>query len=219
MTRRPTLGVLAAGVLLAALWGCSGSAATSSSPSSDTALASSPASQAAPSVAESSAPEPSAGSSAAEPSFAIPSFTLPSGAKDLEALLPDKICGETAIKLSMSGDQFMANADAEFKATLATLGKGPGDVAFAIAAGSGTGCTAGIFRIKGVDENTLQQSFLAEEQKTGTTYTQGNVGGKNVYISTATSGTKQYAYFHGDAVIFAQGKDEASAATILQQLP
>jgi hypothetical protein len=212
MGTRRIIGALATGALLVTMWGCGGSAA--SSPSTAAAQPTAAASQAAPSAAESSA----AGPSSAEASFAIPSFVLPSGAKDLEALLPATLCGETAIKASMSGDQFMATADATFKAILGSLGKQASDVSFAIAGAAASGCSAGIFRIAGVDQNLLQQTFVAEEQKTGATVSQGSVGGKSVYISTQ-SGGKEYVYFKGDAVIFAQAKDEASAAGILQQLP
>jgi hypothetical protein len=194
------------------IWGCGGSAATS--PSTAAAQPSTVASQAEPSAAESSAAEPSS----AAASFVIPSFALPSGAKDLEALLPATLCGETALKASMSGDQFMATADATFKAILGSLGKQASDVSFAIAGAATSGCSAGIFRIAGVDQNLLQQTFVAEEQKTGATVSQGSVGGKSVYIS-AQSGGKEYVYFKGDAVIFAQAKDETAAAGILQQLP
>ncbi|MEA2546520.1 MAG: hypothetical protein QOI09_1793 [Chloroflexota bacterium] len=212
MGTRRIIGALATGALLVTIWGCGGSAATS--PSTAAAQPSTVASQAEPSAAESSAAEPSL----AAASFVIPSFALPSGAKDLEALLPATLCGETALKASMSGDQFMATADATFKAILGSLGKQASDVSFAIAGAATSGCSAGIFRIAGVDQNLLQQTFVAEEQKTGATVSQGSVGGKSVYIS-AQSGGKEYVYFKGDAVIFAQAKDETAAAGILQQLP
>lgn len=223
MTRRQITRAFAAGALLAAVWGCGGSAATSQSaaaPSTSPAAAASTAVE--PSVAQPSQAQPSvAQPSTAVSSFALPSFELPSGAKDLEALLPDELCGVTAIKLSMSGEQFMTDADAEFKATLATLGKQASDVSFAIAASTGSGCTAGIFRVKGIVTNLLEQALVAAEKKSGTTYTQGSVGGKNVYITDTTGATasKQYVYFKGDAAIFAEAKDEATATAILQQLP
>jgi hypothetical protein len=174
-------------------------------------------SQAAQSVAPPSAAASVAASSGGAPSFAIPSFVLPSEAKDLEALLPNTLCGATATKASMTGTSFMATADDSFKATLAALGKQPSDVAFAFAFTT-AGCGAGIFRINGVDQGALKQGLLAEEQKSGNTYTQATVGGKSVYVSAQGSG-KQYVYFAGDAVIFAQAKDDATAAGILQQLP
>jgi hypothetical protein len=212
-TRRIT-GALVAGALIASLWACSSS--TGSSPSAAAADQSSqaPASVAEPSVAEASQAEPSQ----AEASFAIPSFVLPSGAKDLEALLPDTICGVKAIKASQTGDQFAATASEEFKAALQTVGKSISDVAFAFAIAPDQSCSAGIFRVKDVNQNTLQQAILDAEQKSGTTYTQSTVGGKSVYVTDSGSG-KQYVYFKGDAAIFAQAKTESDAAGILQNLP
>lgn len=209
MTYRKTVGTLATGVLLATLLGCGGSAAASAS----TAAASTQPSAAAPSTESSAAAPSSAGSS-----IGIPSFALPSGAKDLEALLPAQICGETAIKLSMSGEQFAATADPTFKAVLAALGKTASDVSFAVAGSATSGCTAGIFRISGVDQNRLQQTFVSQEQATGTTVTQASVGGKSVYVLAQGAAT-EYVYFKGDAVIFAQAKTESAAASILQVLP
>jgi len=91
MGTRRIIGALATGAVLVTMWGCGGSAA--SSPSTAAAQPSAAASQAAPSAAESSA----AGPSSAAASFVLPSFVLPSGAKDLEALLPATLCGETAL--------------------------------------------------------------------------------------------------------------------------
>ena len=210
MTIRSIIGALGAGALVVTLWGC-GSAA----PSKSAAPPSAPVSAAVASAAEPSAAAPSQAGS----SIAIPSFSLPSDAKDLEALLPSTMCGGTATKASVSGSNLGQSVDPQFLAALQALGKSQSDVAFAFAFAQG-GCTAGIFRIAGVDSGALQSTLLAEEQKSGTTYTQGTVGGKSVYISSASSSAaKQYVYFHGDAVIFAQAPDEAKAATILQALP
>ena len=209
MGTRRIVGALATGALVASLWACGSSTASSPSAAAGNQPTQAPPSAAEPSVAE---------ASQAEASLAIPSFVLPSGAKDLEALLPDQICGVNAIKASESGEQFAATASEEFKAALQAVGKSVSDVAFAFAAAPDQSCTAGIFRIKGVDQNTLQQALLAEEQKSGTTYTQSTVGGKSVYVGDSGSG-KQYVYFKGDAAIFAQAKTEADAAGILQNLP
>lgn len=214
MGTRRIVGALATGALVASLWACGSSTASSPSAAAGNQPTQAPPSAAEPSVAEASQAEPSQ----AEASLAIPSFVLPSGAKDLEALLPDQICGVKAIKASESGEQFAATASEEFKAALQAVGKSVSDVAFAFAAAPDQSCTAGIFRIKGVDQNTLQQALLAEEQKSGTTYTQSTVGGKSVYVGDSGSG-KQYVYFKGDAAIFAQAKTEADAAGILQNLP
>ncbi len=221
MNGRTTRRILASGLLIAALAGCSGSATSSPAASSDSGASQAAAlpSSASPSSASPSAAEPSAAQpSAAEPSVAIPSLVLPSGAKDLEALLPDTMCGVKTVKLSMSGAQFVGAADAQFVATLQALGKTASDVAFAVASTpGGSGCVAGIFRIKGVDTGAFQAALLAQEQKSGTTYTQSTVGGKSVYVSDAS--TKQYVYFSGDAVIFAAAKDEKNVPGILQALP
>ena len=209
--------VLATSGLVAILWGCGSQAAGSP------AAATSPSSAAPSSAASSAAVASDAGTSAATPSdagasFAIPSFELPSGAKDLEALLPDTLCSVKAIKVSMSGAQFSATADKTFIATLQALGKQPSDVSFAIAGSQS--CSAGIFRIAGVDTSLLQTTFLAEEQKTGSAYTQGSVGGRDVFIAAASGDTgKQYVYFKGDAAIFVQAGKDSDAASILATMP
>jgi hypothetical protein len=213
-----TIRRLAAGAMLVALMaGCGGAA----SPSASTGSAAP--SVAAPSVAASTeastAPSEAAPSEAAPstaPSIALPS--LPSEAKDLEAVLPSSLCGTTATKVSLSGASFAANADPDFKAVLSALGKSPSDVAFAIAIAGDSGCGAGIFRVQGVDSGALQAAFNAQVQKSGDTFTDKNVGGKDVKIQ-ATSGVSNYLYFKGDALIFASAKTEADAASILQQLP
>jgi hypothetical protein len=222
--RRSTIAANAALVgLVVVLWGC-GAAATPI-PASGTVASTAPstADSSAASAAAPSTPVASAEGSIAEPSaaggsFAIPSFILPSGAKDLEALLPNTICGGQALKASMTGDQFMTAGDPEFQRVLTALGKQATDVAFAVAA-SPAGCTAGIFRIKGVDTAVLEAAFLAEETKQGKTYTKSTVGGKSVYAETATGAAVMYVYFAGDAAIFVQAKDAAQAAEIIQQLP
>jgi hypothetical protein len=224
MARRTT-AALASGVLVIVLWGC-GAAATpipstggsSAAASQAAAPSEAPPSAAAPSAAEASAAAPSTGGG--EASFALPSITLPSDAKDLEALLPSTLCGSAATKASVSGASLGQTVDPTFLSTLQALGKSVNDVAFAFAFSQATSCGAGIFRIQGVDPGALQSTMVAQEQKSGDTFTQGNVGGKAVFISDSSSGGgKQYVYFHGDAVIFAQAPDETKAATILQALP
>jgi hypothetical protein len=201
MAPRPISGAFAAGVLLVTLWGCGGSAASSQ-------LA------APPSAAAGSAAEPST----AQPSIATPSFVLPSAAKDVEALLPDQICGMKAVKSSISGEQVMTSADEDFKAILQALGKRASDVTVTSAVALNTGCSAGILRIMGADPGLLEQTYLAQQEKSGHTYTQKTVGGRNVYFADSTGGLT-YVSFHGDAMIFTVTQDEASAAAIIQQLP
>jgi hypothetical protein len=219
-----TLASLAGFVVV--LWGC-GAAATPI-PASGAVAPTAPSAAASTALSGGASGEPSdagasTGASAAEPSsaggsFAIPSFVLPSSAKDLEALLPSTICGAQALKASMTGDQFMAQGDPEFQRVLTALGKQSTDVAFALAASPG-GCTAGIFRIKGVDASLIAAAFLAEEQKQGTTFTKSTVAGKSVYADTAAGADVMYVYFANDAAIFVQAKDAGQAAEILKQLP
>ena len=208
-----TLAVIA---LVASLAACN--AATSSGSPAASAVAPT---QAPPSAA-SEAPSSSAD---ALPSLDLGSFAIPSfgGAADLEAMLPREICGATTQKFSMSGADFEAFAeDDEFTATLEGLGKTAADVSFAISAplAGDTDCGAGIFRISGADPARLQQVYLEAAESEGGSYTTGTIGGKNVFVITATDDTgKQYVYFKGDAVLFAQAPDDATAAEILALLP
>ena len=48
----------------------------------------------------------------AAPSITIPNFAFPSTDKELEALLPDTMCGGKTQKFSMGGDVFESSADA-----------------------------------------------------------------------------------------------------------
>jgi hypothetical protein len=205
------VGAIAVAALLAA---CGTSGATGSAGSSPSAAASVDAPSAA---APSESPH---AASSAGPTLDLGSFDLPSGAKELEAILPNEMCGSTAIKFSMSGDQFADGADEEFISLLAALGKSPSDTSFAAAGSTDGDCGAGIFRINGVDTNQLQQTFLAASQDEGTTYSQSSIGGKNVFVLTMEGETdKQWVYFQGDAMLFVTADDEAQAATIIEDMP
>jgi hypothetical protein len=218
MARRPLAAAVASGILVIILWGC-GAAAT---PIPSTGAASpAAASQAAASV-EASAAEPSvaaasgAAGSPAAASIALPS--LPSEAKDLEALLPDTICGAKATKLSMNGASFLSSAGSEFSSALSALGKTPADVSVAVAGGT-TGCSAVVFRIAGVDQNSLQTAIMAAVPKGGTAPTQTTIGGKTVFAVTDASGKKSLVYFKNDTVFIAEAASDADAAALLQAFP
>jgi hypothetical protein len=177
--------------------------------------ASEPGATASPAAADT--PEPSE----ALPSISIPSFALPSGAKDLEALLPDTMCGADATKFSMGGAEFAAaGSTPEFESALSALGKSASDVSFAAAAGGATGCTAGIFRVNGVDAGRFSQVYLdAAGESAGNPYTQTTVNGKSVYSVTTGAGSTQYVYFNGDAVLFVQANTADDAASVLKDMP
>ena len=124
MSRQTIAGAVASCVLLATLSAC-GAAATPVPAASTVAAAPSVAapSAAAPSVAAPSVAAPSVEPTTSEPSNAFPSFALPSEAKDLEALLPDTLCGTKALKASMSGTSFAKTADQEFLDALKAVGR------------------------------------------------------------------------------------------------
>lgn len=174
---------------------------------------------AAPSTGASSA---GAASSAAPsllvPSLAIPSVVLPSTEKELEALLPATMCGQTSIKTSLSGDTFAASGDAELKALMEQLGKTPADVSFAAAIAGASGCTATIFRVKGADTNKLREVFIAEASKEGPPPQEKTIGGKTVLVGSDEN-KFGFAYFTGDAVILITAPDDAKAAEIAAALP
>jgi hypothetical protein len=216
MARRALVGFVASGALCIALVGCGAAATPTPSASSAAELPS----QAAPSVAAPSAAEPSATeSSAAAPSTGTqPSFSLPSDAKDLEALLPDSLCGGKSIKTSMNGTTLGSAGQSDLVKALAALGKSATDITLAIAIEPTSNCTAGILRIKGVDTSLLQSAMMAAAAQSGTTATQTTVGGKTVYKDAGTDSTT-YVYFSGDSVIFASAKKDSDAASIVQSLP
>jgi hypothetical protein len=189
-----------------------------SSPSPSTAAAASAqASQAAPSTAATEA-------ASAEASVAIPSFTLPSSDKEVEALLPDKLCGKGVQKASISGAQAVGT-DEDTQGILRSLGKSPSDVSLAIAfadPATNAGCkvAAAIFRVKGANSDQLANAFKEVAQKQGEQFSERAVGGKNVYVSVNKSGdTTTYAYFNGDALLFVTAPDDATAGPALQDMP
>jgi hypothetical protein len=202
---------------------CSSSSA-STAPSSAGGATSQPTTaptSAAPSV-ESAAPS---AAESATPSIAIPTFILPNDDKGLEALLPAKLCGTEALKLSVSGARFAATETPAQKAVLDQLGKTSADVAFAVSSPSPTAdncnTSAFVYRIKGADPEKFKALFIAlAKQEEGTTYVTGNVGGKDVYIGTTPGNdTTTYAYFKGDALFGVDAPDDASAAPALQVMP
>jgi hypothetical protein len=211
------IGPLLAVAAIVVLTGCGGNAAASVAPTSALPSAAAPASEEA-STAASEAASQAAPSGAG---IAFPSFAFPSSDKALEALIPDKICGQTAIKLSFSGSTFASSGDPELKAMLDALGKSAADVSMAVGAAPAAGkCAAGIFRVKGADPNRLQQVFQAEAAKSGDTYSVKSIGGKDVYVAAgASSSSLQYAWIAGDALVFVAADDEAQAATIIAALP
>jgi hypothetical protein len=167
---------------------------------------------------------------ATTPVPATPVVGLPSGLDipsfnsdvDLEAQLPSTFCGQTTTKFSFAGSDFV-EADEEFAAVVAALGRSAADVSVAGASVTGGECEGiGLiaFRIKGADGGRFEQLFIdAQEKDTGTRPTRSNVGGKDVWVFTDSSGTKNYIYFRGDTIFGVSADTDADAAKGLAVLP
>jgi len=206
MARRTLVGAITSGTLCLVLVGCGGTAT--------------------PSPAASAAELPSTAPSVAAPSVAAPSAaastgTQAAGATDLEALLPDTLCGAASVKTSRTGDQLatVGGSDlAQAFAALAALGKSSNDVALAVATAPNSDCTVGILRITGIDTSLLQAAMNAAASQAGSTATQTTIGGKSVW-KTVGAGNTTYTYFNGDKVVFATAKTDADAESIFSSLP
>jgi hypothetical protein len=178
-------------------------------------------------AAASTAPSPNASAASGEPSsqasggFSFPPIaSLPSVDKELEARLPSELCGGPADKLSIPGTAFVSQAEPEFAATVARLGKSPADVVVAGANGpfqvdGPCNETVAIVRVKGADPAQLQTVFVEEARKDGPV-DQKSLGGKNIFFDAASGDF--YVYFVGDAMFIVTAPDEATAAEILAQL-
>jgi hypothetical protein len=204
MSKRPaSIGRFAAvlGALALALAACGGAAAPSTSPGAATT------------------PSPAASSPIELPSVEIPSFQSD---VDLEAQLPSEFCGQPTEKFSFSGAETVSS-DEQFAAIVAALGRSAADVSVAGAASKAPEC-AGIqlfaFRIKGAEGGRFEQLFIdAQEQETGTRPTRSNVGGKDVWVFTDSTGITSYIYFRGDTIFGVSAQSEADAAKGLAILP
>lgn len=153
------------------------------------------------------------------PSFEIPSFQAD---VDLEAQLPSEFCGQPTEKFSFTGAEVVSNDD-EFAAIVAALGRSAADVSVAGASSEAPEC-AGIqliaFRIKGADGGRFEQLFIdAQEQDTGTRPTRSNVGGKDVWVFTDSTGITSYIYFRGDTIFGVSSESPEDAAKGLAVMP
>jgi len=196
-------------VALVALIGCSSTTGGSSAPASS-----------APGSAAASAAAPSeAAPSEAAASEAVPGFSFPSSDKELEALIPDELCGVKVTKISAKGEEAIGADNTEMLGVLQGLGKSVSDVGVAMGMDmtGGSTCSVFIFRIAGADEGKLRDLFKQEAQKEGMTYTELSLGGKNVARTDATKFT--YAWGKGDGLIVVSADTEANAADIISQLP
>jgi hypothetical protein len=200
---------------LVALIGCSSSGGSSAPGSSAPSAA--PSVAAASEAAASLAAPSEAAPSAVAASGALPSFLLPSDDKELEALIPDKICGVKVTKLSVKGDKALGADPGQMLAVLNGLGKTTADVGMAMGLAGTSKCAVFILRIAGVDESRLRDLMKQYAQANAMTWEEKSLGGKTV---ARTDPNKfQYAYVKGDGVISVGADSEAHAAEIISQLP
>lgn len=163
---------------------------------------------------------PTQGADASElPGF---SFAIPSGFnadKDLEALLPDDIGGETVQKLSMTGDSFMGvgQGTEDLQKVLDQFGKSPSDLSVAFA--SSTKASIIAFRIKGVDGSKIFDAFLAASQDQDVaSMSDVNIAGKAAKKVTDSTGQTLYLYATGDAIVTITDINGGLTDPVLQQI-
>lgn len=160
---------------------------------------------------------------------AIPS--LPSDAKDLEALIPDKIGNLTLIKASMTGKEFVGSAGAPQEAQdfLSGLGVSTDDVTVALGLGAdttGVGHAVAVllFRAQGASSDRLLSLFKEatdRERKTPLDWQPASLGGKDVQKAAdpQQGGNTIYLYATGDLLVFVTAGDDTQAGEALAALP
>jgi hypothetical protein len=160
---------------------------------------------------------------------AIPS--LPSSAKDLEALIPDKIGTITLQKASMTGNEFVGsgNATQEAQDFLNGLGVATDDVSVAIGfgadiSGSGDAVAVLLFRAKGASSDRLLSLFkdaTNRERKTPLVWVPATLGSKQVEkASDPEQGNASiYLYATGDLLAFVTAGNDTNATEALSALP
>jgi hypothetical protein len=218
---------LSAAALLAATLALAACGAAASPSPSASAAATSATSPSAAATTDSSPTESAASASAGAthdasgaPSGELPGFSLPSGAQELEAVLPDEICGTAAQKFSLSGKDFEEDADPEMQAVLDEIGASASDVSMAVAGSAtagGDACGAGILRIAGANTDQIRTAFLAATEQEGDTITEQQLAGRTVY-TVVSAGDTQHVYFTGDAIVFVSAP-EGELEGLLSELP
>jgi hypothetical protein len=209
-------------IALIALVACSGASGGSASPSASAATSAGPSSGNAPaqSAAPSSAAPSEAAASQPAASEPAPQYTFPSDDKELEAVIPNTLCGAKAQKLSMKGqDVFNDESSAEIAAALKAVGKSTDDVSAAagFSLDPSAGCAVIIIRIKGIDEGQLRDLLIAEAKKENQAFQETSLAGKTVY--TDDPAKFDYTYIKGDGVIIITAKSKKDAEDLISHLP
>jgi hypothetical protein len=153
---------------------------------------------------------PSLAPSLALPSVAVPSLAIPSftSDKELEAALPSTYKGVALRKISFVGSDLFRQSTPQTQqltAVLASLGKTPADLSFAIASDPTGKLAVGFaaYRVKGVDASRWLPAFesVASAQEPGTTVTQLTADGKTVTrITNPKTTNASYVWPQGDVL-------------------
>jgi hypothetical protein len=231
MNRLQTAGL--AGLLAILVAACSSQPSTTPA-TSTSPIPSSQAPVATPSPSVSEAPASTEPSSEASAGASLPDFLGGlHGAPDLEALLPDTLGGQPAIKMSFDGEQIQqlgsATGQTEFEDVFSQLDVDPADASIAIAtsqAAGGSVVTA--FRTPGVDEAKLLDAMKQAAAQGATekvTWATETVGGKSVVtaaiseVESANPNTKVYMYLKDDTLYQIITADETIATEAISALP
>jgi len=150
-----------------------------------------------------SLPGQSSGTGASGAGGSIPAISIGS-AKDLEALLPDQLCGQPAEKASGSGTANLPGPSGSvdpFGGLVGALG-GTGSVGAAVVQpkdGSTCKVSAGAFQITGIGQGMLNTLLSVMAAGSGGEAKGANVGGKAV-VKVTDQEAPLYVYAKGDIV-------------------
>jgi len=143
------------------------------------------------------------------------------GAKDLEATLPDLLCGQPSKKQSIAAGVTTQLPDASsnpYSALFASLGSG----AFAVAEpASRDTCkvSAAAFRLQGANQFLIQAFLLAAASDSSGQSTQVNLGGKAATKIDDQTDEILYIYVKGDTIYVVGAPGDDLAGPVLSALP
>jgi hypothetical protein len=142
------------------------------------------------------------------------------GAKDLEATLPDQLCGQPSKKQSFAaGATELPDASSNpYSALIALLGTG----SFAIAEPTSSDTckvSAAAFRMQGANQFLIQAFLLAAASDSSGQSTQVNLGGKAATKIDDQSDEILYIYVKGDTIYMIGAPGDDLAGPVLSALP
>jgi hypothetical protein len=145
-------------------------------------------------------------------------------ARDLEALLPDRVDGKLLRKGSTTGAAVLrGNAfGAAMTRFLAAHGKAPRDLRFANAQTSSPALEVeiGVFQVSGLGGSGLARAIVSSSRPNapGLTASTATLSGRRVTKVVYPGGSTLYVYPSGDRVFYVGTQDERLAARILSRL-